>query len=64
VGAEAFDRAFQRLSIEDRHLLTITYAEDRPLEEVGRMLGIPVGTVKSRLARARLALTRGLEGER
>jgi RNA polymerase sigma-70 factor (ECF subfamily) len=64
VGAEAFDRAFQRLSIEDRHLLTITYAEDRPLEEVDRMLGIPVGTVKSRLARARLALTRGLEGER
>ena len=61
VGADAFDRAFDRLSVEERHLLIVTYADDRSLEEVGRLLGIPVGTVKSRLSRARAALARALE---
>jgi RNA polymerase sigma-70 factor (ECF subfamily) len=61
VGADAFDRAFEELSVEDRHLLTIVYAEDRPLGEVGGLLGIPVGTVKSRLSRARTALAAALE---
>lgn len=63
VGADAFDRAFERLPIEDRHLLTVTYAEDRSLDDVGRLLGIPIGTVKSRLSRARAALARALEGQ-
>lgn len=63
LGAEAFDRAFERLSIEDRHLLAIAYAEDRSLEEIARLLGIPVGTVKSRLSRARDALARALQGQ-
>ena len=61
VGADSFDRAFDLLSVEDRHLLTVVYAEDRPLEEVGRLLGIPVGTVKSRLSRARTALAAALD---
>jgi RNA polymerase sigma-70 factor (ECF subfamily) len=61
VGADAFDRAFEELSVEDRHLLTIVYAEDRPLGEAGGLLGIPVGTVKSRLFRARTALAAALE---
>jgi RNA polymerase sigma-70 factor (ECF subfamily) len=61
VDALAFDRAFEGLSVDDRQLLTLAYADDRPLEEVGRLLGIPVGTVKSRLSRARAALARGLE---
>jgi len=61
VGADTFDRAFEKLSVEDRHLLTVVYADDRPLEEVGRLLGIPVGTVKSRLSRARTALSAALE---
>lgn len=61
VDALVFDRAFERLSIDDRHLLTLAYADDRPLDEVGRLLGIPVGTVKSRLSRARSALSRALD---
>ena len=61
VDALAFDRAFDRLSIDDRQLLTLVYADDRPLDEVGRLLGIPVGTVKSRLSRARSALVRALD---
>ena len=61
VDALVFDRAFDRLSVEERHLLTLAYADDRPLDEVGRLLGIPVGTVKSRLSRARSALARALD---
>ena len=41
--------------------------QDLPLEEIGVVLGIPVGTVKSRLHRGRVALGRvlgpGLLGE-
>jgi RNA polymerase sigma-70 factor (ECF subfamily) len=61
VDALAFDRAFERLSIDERQLLTLAYADDRPLDEVARLLGIPVGTVKSRLSRARSALARALD---
>ena len=61
VDALAFDRAFESLSVDERQLLTLAYADDRPLEELGRLLDIPVGTVKSRLSRARAALARGLE---
>jgi RNA polymerase sigma-70 factor (ECF subfamily) len=61
VDALAFDQAFESLSVDERQLLTLAYADDRPLEEVGRLLDIPVGTVKSRLSRARAALARGLE---
>jgi len=61
VGAIVFDRAFERLSVEDRQLLTLAYADDRPLGEIGRLLDIPVGTVKSRLSRARRELARALE---
>jgi RNA polymerase sigma-70 factor (ECF subfamily) len=61
IDAVAFDRAFERLSVDDRQLLTLAYAEDRPLEEVARLLEVPVGTVKSRLSRARAALGRALE---
>jgi RNA polymerase sigma-70 factor, ECF subfamily len=61
IDALVFDRAFEALSVDDRQLLTLVYADDRPLEEVGRLLGIPVGTVKSRLSRARSGLAKGLE---
>jgi RNA polymerase sigma-70 factor (ECF subfamily) len=61
VDALAFDRAFEQLSVDERRLLALTYAEDRPLEEVARLLEVPVGTVKSRLARARDALARALD---
>ena len=53
--------AFDRLSLADRQILALHYLEDRPLEQVARGLGIPIGTAKSRLHAARKALGRALE---
>ncbi|MCH5187980.1 MAG: GNAT family N-acetyltransferase [Oscillospiraceae bacterium] len=44
----------ERLSLEDRHLLRLFYYEDRSHAELATLLGVPVGTVKSRLHSARM----------
>lgn len=46
-------RALRRLPLEQQTLLELHYWEDLSTEEVGEILGIPRGTVKSRLFRAR-----------
>ena len=56
--------AFDRLSVDDRRILALHHLEGRPLAEVARDLGIPVGTAKSRLFAARRTLQRHLEGQR
>jgi RNA polymerase sigma-70 factor (ECF subfamily) len=57
-------RAFERLDPTVRSLLVLHYVEERPLAEIGRILGSPVGTIKWRLSNARRALNRALEVER
>jgi RNA polymerase sigma-70 factor (ECF subfamily) len=57
-------RAFVRLDPTVRALLVLHYVEERPLAEIGKILGRPVGTIKWRLSNARRALTRALEVER
>lgn len=64
VDAVSFDRAFERLSVDDRSILTLHHADGRGLDEVAAILGIRVGTAKSRLLRARRALERSLDRER
>ena len=61
---EAIGRAFDRLAAEQRLLLVLHHLEDRPLAEIARSLGMPVGTVKWRLHGARKALERAMEAER
>jgi RNA polymerase sigma-70 factor, ECF subfamily len=61
---ELIRRAFERLDGDTRSLLALHYVEQRPLAEIGRMLGSPVGTIKWRLSNARRALDRALEVER
>ena len=61
---EVVQRAFERLDPTDRSLLVLHYVDERPLAEIGPLMGAPVGTVKWRLWRARRALARALEGER
>jgi RNA polymerase sigma-70 factor, ECF subfamily len=61
---EAIQRAFERLDPTARSLIVLHYVEGRPLAEIGRVLGSPVGTIKWRLSNARKALNRALEAER
>ncbi|HEU5310289.1 MAG TPA: RNA polymerase sigma factor [Candidatus Eisenbacteria bacterium] len=50
------ERAFETLSEEHRVILTLRVEGDLPYASIAEALGIPVGTVMSRLARAREAL--------
>jgi RNA polymerase sigma-70 factor (ECF subfamily) len=61
--ADLFDRAFARLSVDDRALLVLHHLQERPVAEIAAVLGAPVGTVKARLHRARAALESALARE-
>jgi RNA polymerase sigma-70 factor, ECF subfamily len=62
-SADAFDRAFERLTADDRALLVLRHRDELPVAAIAARLGIPAGTVKSRLFTARRALERGLARE-
>ncbi len=49
------------LPIIERETLTLFYLRELSLEEISGLVGVPVGTVKSRLFRARQMLRRTLE---
>ena len=51
-------KALEKLRPERREVLILTAAEGLSYEEAARICGIPAGTVKSRLARARADLAR------
>lgn len=63
LGRDAL-RCLQALSAEHRAVLLLVGVEGLSYESTGRVLGVPVGTVMSRLSRAREQLRRLLEGER
>ncbi|WP_433060328.1 SigE family RNA polymerase sigma factor [Dactylosporangium sp. CS-033363] len=46
----------RRLPAGQRHAIALHYLADRPVDEVAEILGVSIGTVKSRLSRGRLAL--------
>jgi RNA polymerase sigma-70 factor (ECF subfamily) len=56
-------RALLAVSPEFRAVLILHEIQDVPVEEVASALDLPVGTVKSRLHRGRVALGRALAGE-
>ena len=60
---EAIGRAVDRLRPKDRLILVLHHVEDRPVVEIARSLGIPVGTAKWRLHAARQALEKAMEAE-
>lgn len=55
-------QAVQSLSPDHRRVIELHYFDDNKIEEVAKKMGIQVGTVKSKLARAREALARKLAG--
>jgi RNA polymerase sigma-70 factor (ECF subfamily) len=52
---EAIDTAIERMDEHHRIPFVMREVEDRTYEEIAEAIGIPVGTVKSRLNRARNA---------
>jgi RNA polymerase sigma factor (sigma-70 family) len=57
------ERELARLPVVEREVLTLFYLRDLSLDEVADVLGVPVGTVKSRLFRARKLLRREIESQ-
>ena len=60
---DQLDRAFRRLSVEQRAVLVFHHYVDLPLPEVAQRLGIPLGTAKSRLHYATAALRASLDAD-
>jgi RNA polymerase sigma-70 factor, ECF subfamily len=57
-------RAFAKLPEEQRSVLLLIGVEDLSYEEAARALGVPIGTVMSRLSRGRERLRQLMSGER
>jgi RNA polymerase sigma factor (sigma-70 family) len=55
-------RAFDELSPSFREVLMIVAVEGLSYEDAAGIIGTPIGTVRSRLSRARAQLKEGLEG--
>jgi RNA polymerase sigma-70 factor (ECF subfamily) len=60
---DRIERAFERLSADERAVLWLHHYEDMSLAEVAERTGVPAQTVKSRLFTARRALERALQLE-
>jgi RNA polymerase sigma-70 factor (ECF subfamily) len=61
---DVLERAFDRLGVDQRGILVLHHLEGRSVAAIADLLAIPVGTAKSRLHAARVALERALEEER
>ena len=60
---DQLDRAFRRLTVEQRAVLVFHHYLGLPLPEIADRIGIPLGTVKSRMYHAKQALRASLEAE-
>ena len=61
--AEAVHNALGQISPAHREVLTLFFLQDLSVEEIGRVIGVPHGTVKSRLHYARRALRELIQKE-
>lgn len=59
--AEQVHVALKRLSVDHRRVLTLRFLEDMKIDEIAVVIGCSVGTVKSRLHYAKLALRHQIE---
>jgi RNA polymerase sigma-70 factor (ECF subfamily) len=60
---QALERAFDRLSVDERTILVLHHLDGRSVASIAEVLAIPAGTAKSRLFAARRALDRALARE-
>jgi RNA polymerase sigma-70 factor (ECF subfamily) len=63
VDRDQLERGFRRLSIDHRAVVVLHHYLDLPLDEVADVLGVPVGTVRSRLHHAMRGLRAALEAD-
>jgi RNA polymerase sigma-70 factor (ECF subfamily) len=63
-GARDIERALASLVEDQRSVLLLVVLEGLSYREVAEVQGVPIGTVMSRLARARLQIKAYLDGER
>jgi RNA polymerase sigma-70 factor (ECF subfamily) len=65
VGAKHVDlvRALRRLPLAQREVLVLHYVAELAVDRIAAELRLPVGTVKSRLARGRAALAHHLQAD-
>jgi len=63
-GARDIERALASLVEDQRSALLLVVLEGLSYREVAQVQGVPIGTVMSRLARARLQIKAYLDGER
>jgi RNA polymerase sigma-70 factor (ECF subfamily) len=61
---DALERAFRRLSAEHRAVVVLHHHAGIPLASIAQVVGVPVGTVKSRLHNATRTLRDALADER
>jgi RNA polymerase sigma-70 factor, ECF subfamily len=59
--ADAVQRAIERLQPELANALMLYEVEGKPYSEIANMLGIPIGTVRTRIFRAREFIAKRLE---
>jgi RNA polymerase sigma factor (sigma-70 family) len=63
VDRDQLERGFRQLSVDHRAVVVLHHYLDLPLEEVADMLGVPVGTTRSRLHYAMRALRAAIEAD-
>jgi RNA polymerase sigma-70 factor (ECF subfamily) len=63
VDRDQLERGFRRLSIDHRAVVVLHHYLDMPLDEVADVLGVPVGTVRSRLLHAMRGLRAALDAD-
>lgn len=63
VDRDELERGFRRLSIDHRAVVVLHHYVDLPLDQVAEVLGVPIGTVRSRLFHAMRGLRAAIEAD-
>lgn len=63
IQRDQIDRAFRRLSTEQRAAVVLQYYRGMTLPEIAEVLGVPIGTVRSRLHYAKRVMRAAIEAD-
>ena len=63
VDRDELERGFRRLDVAERAIVVLHHVEGFPLADIADVLGIPLGTVKSRLHRSLRTMRAALDAD-